>query len=119
MAKKKAAKKKTPSAMGRSPLTAHQAQVKKLIAEKPPPKKIGGRPPAGRVVMEGGKPRREKTSDYPLTTLRLPPDEVARLKAMGRFMNLPMWRVTLRAMDALEASWSADQRTAFNVMRGI
>ena len=101
-------------AIGRSPLTPHQQAVEHLIS--PPTgkiwksKKVGGRPPSG--VKKG-----EKVSDYPMVTLRLPPDQAARLKVLGRFLDLPAWRVVLTAMDALESSLTTAERKALEVLR--
>lgn len=69
-----------------------------------------GRPPAG--VRQG-----ERVKDYPQTTLRLPPEIKAKLRALSRVSGAPQWRVVSAALDCFFRKRSAvEQRQVLGYM---
>ena len=67
-----------------------------------------GRPATG--VRPG-----EKASEYQRLTMRLPDDSLALLKAIGRAVDVPAWRVMVEALRAYMGdapALSAEQRRA-------
>lgn len=63
-------------------------------AMTPTPTRHRGRPATG--IRPG-----ERITDYHRTTVRLPPDAVARLRAAAIVTGRPAWKVILDGLDAL------------------
>ena len=74
-----------------------------------------GRPATG--VRPG-----EKASEYPRLTMRLPEDSLALLKAIGRVVDAPAWRVMVDALRAYIGEGpvlSAEQRRVVRALREL
>ena len=63
-----------------------------------------GRPPAG---LNGAA-----VTTYPQLSLRLPPQTIATLHALGVIEHRAMWRIIMDALAAYDSYWLRDSRPA-------